>query len=223
MSQPSKTVLLLRHARSTANAQGVLAGRAPDVHLDERGEKQARKLAEVLAPVPVEFIVHSDLTRTRETVLPWATSSNVTLREDARITECDYGTWTGRELKTLADEPLWKTIQSEPSAVTFPEGESMVAMQQRAIESLNFWREEATSLFALCSHGDVLKALVAHAIGLPLDEFQTLHVQPASLSVLRWDGHKWSLVLLNHTVSENIFDLLTLPISQDIGGGDVRA
>ena len=218
-----KTVLLLRHARSTANAAGVLAGRMPGVQLDEVGIAQAEQLADCLKELSIEFIVHSDLERTKQTVSPLASASGITLREDQRLTECDYGDWSGKELKELSSEPLWKSIQSTPSSVTFPGGEAMIDMQSRAVAALNFWMEEATSLFAICSHGDVLKSLVAHAIGLPLDKFQGLHVSPASITVLQWDGSRWTLQALNAPASKEAISSLTLPSQNVVGGGDVSA
>ena len=218
-----KTVLLLRHARSTANAAGVLAGRMPGVQLDVVGIAQAEQLADCLKDLSIEFIVHSDLERTKQTVSPLASASGITLREDQRLTECDYGDWSGKELKELSSEPLWKSIQSTPSSVTFPGGEAMIDMQSRAVAALNFWMEEATSLFAICSHGDVLKSLVAHAIGLPLDKFQGLHVSPASITVLQWDGSRWTLQALNAPASKEAISSLTLPSQNVVGGGDVSA
>ena len=218
-----KTVLLLRHARSTANAAGVLAGRMPGVQLDVVGIAQAEQLADCLKDLSIEFIVHSDLERTKQTVSPLASASGITLREDQRLTECDYGDWSGKELKELSSEPLWKSIQSTPSSVTFPGGEAMIDMQSRAVAALNFWMEEATSLFAICSHGDVLKSLVAHAIGLPLDNFQGLHVSPASITVLQWDGSRWTLQALNAPASKEAISSLTLPSQNVVGGGDVSA
>ncbi|MEN9711324.1 MAG: hypothetical protein RL441_1316 [Actinomycetota bacterium] len=218
-----KTVLLLRHARSTANAAGVLAGRMPGVQLDEVGISQAKQLADCLRDLSIEFIVHSDLERTKQTVSPLASASGITLREDQRLTECDYGDWSGKELKELSSEPLWKSIQSTPSSVTFPGGEAMIDMQSRAVAALDFWMEEATSLFAICSHGDVLKSLVAHAIGLPLDKFQGLHVSPASITVLQWDGSRWTLQALNAPASKEAISSLTLPSQNVVGGGDVSA
>lgn len=223
MTVAMKTVLLLRHARSTANAAGVLAGRMPGVLLDDVGIAQAGQLADCLKDLPIEFIVHSDLERTKQTVSPLASASGITLREDQRFTECDYGDWSGKELKELSTEPLWKSIQSTPSSVTFPGGEAMVDMQSRAVTALNFWVEEATSLFAICSHGDVLKSLVAHAIGLPLDKFQGLHVSPASITVLQWDGTRWTLQALNAPASKEAVSSLTLPSQNVVGGGDVSA
>jgi probable phosphomutase (TIGR03848 family) len=219
----TKTVLLLRHARSTANAQGILAGRLPGVTLDEKGQEQAQKVAAGLAGLPIEFIVHSELERTQATVAPLADALGVSLREDRRISECDYGTWSGRELSALSKEDLWDDIQNRPSVVRFPEGESMIEMQTRALAALEFWAEEAEHLFAVCSHGDVIKAIVAGAIGLPLDKLQTLHVSPASLTVLQLSGGKWALNTLNHSVSSETAASLTLPAKPTVGGGDVNA
>lgn len=195
----------------------------PGVALDDFGKQQALALADAFSELPIEFIVHSDLERTKSTVQPLAETSAIVLREDRRLTECDYGDWSGRELKELSAEDLWEDIQKSPSTVRFPNGESMIEMQSRAFEALKFWVEEAEQLFALCSHGDVLKSIIASAIGLPLDQFQSLHVSPASVSVLQWNGTSWTLLALNHPASKELIGSLTLPTTKTVGGGDVHA
>jgi probable phosphomutase (TIGR03848 family) len=184
------TVLLLRHGRSTANAGGVLAGWTPDVHLHEDGIRQAEALAERLAKVPLGAVVSSPLDRCRETVAPLLAQRELELTIDDRFGEVKYGDWTGVELKKLAKDPLWPVVQSHPSGMTFPGdgGESMAGMQHRAVEAVRDWNktlgEDATYL--VCSHGDVIKAIVADALGMHLDSFQRINVDPASLTVIRY-------------------------------------
>jgi probable phosphomutase (TIGR03848 family) len=184
------TVLLLRHGRSTANAGGVLAGWTPDVHLHEDGVKQAEALADRLAKVPLKAVVSSPLERCRESVAPLLAQREVELTIDDRFGEVKYGDWTGVELKKLAKDPLWPVVQSHPSGMTFPGegGESMAGMQHRAVEAVRDWNktlgEDATYL--VCSHGDVIKAIVADALGMHLDTFQRINVDPASLTVIRY-------------------------------------
>ena len=130
------TLILLRHGRSSANTAGVLAGRTPGVELDDTGLAQAEKVPGRLAGVPISEIVHSPMLRCAQTVAPLATERGLTPVTEADLAEVDYGTWTGSELKKLGKEPLWKVVQSHPSAAVFPEGEGLAAMQARAVAAV---------------------------------------------------------------------------------------
>jgi probable phosphomutase (TIGR03848 family) len=194
------TVLLIRHGRSTANTAGILAGRSPGVDLDEHGTAQAARLAARLAEVRLDAIVASPLERTRQTAQPLAADRPDTLFElDERFTECDYGTWSGRTLKSLAEEPLWRTVQAHPSAAYFPDGESLAAVSARAVAAVRAWNaklgEQAT--YAVVSHGDVIKAIAADALGMHLDLFQRINVDPCSLTVVRYHDTRPALLRLN--------------------------
>jgi len=194
------TVLLVRHGRSTANTAGVLAGRTPGVNLDERGEAQAVELAARLMPVHLDAVVSSPLERTRQTAERLIAGREGTLFEvDERFTECDYGTWSGRPLKSLAEEPLWRTVQAHPAAAAFPDGESLAALSARAIAAVRAWNaklgEQAT--YAVVSHGDVIKAIAADALGMHLDLFQRIHVDPCSLTVIRYHGTRPGVLRVN--------------------------
>jgi probable phosphomutase (TIGR03848 family) len=183
------TVLLIRHGRTKANADGVLAGWTPGVALDETGEQQARRLAERLAGLPLTAAVTSPLERTRQTAaLMLAGHPGVDVHVDERVGECRYGDWTGGALKTLAKDPMWKVVQAHPSAAVFPGegGESMAAMQHRAVTAVREWnaRLGEHALYAVVSHGDVIKAILADALGMHLDQFQRLRVDPCSVSVV---------------------------------------
>jgi probable phosphomutase (TIGR03848 family) len=188
------TLILARHGRTTANATGVLAGRTKGVGLDEQGFEQARAAAERLAGLALATIVTSPLQRCRETAREVSKLQNEGAKViwDKRLLECDYGSWTGRELKTLAKEPLWKTVQAHPSAATFPEGESMAQMMARSVAAVRDWdaRVEAEhgpdAVWLAVTHGDVIKAVLADALGMHLDLFQRIGVDPASLSVVRY-------------------------------------
>jgi probable phosphomutase (TIGR03848 family) len=188
------TVILVRHGRSTANATGVLAGRLPGVHLDDAGVKQAAAVGERLAGVRLAAAVSSPLERCRETAREITTRQAGALRAgtDKQLSECDYGEWQGRALKDLAREKLWKTVQAQPSAATFPGGESMRAMQDRAVAAVR--RHDARvaaehgpdAVWLAVSHGDVIKSILADALGTHLDLFQRIHVDPASVSIVRY-------------------------------------
>ncbi len=188
------TLILARHGRTTANATGVLAGRSKGVGLDERGVEQSRAAGERLAGLPLAAIVTSPLQRCRETAreVNLLQNGGAKVIWEKRLLECDYGSWTGKELKALAKEPLWKTVQAHPSAATFPDGESMAQMMARSVAAVRDWdaRVEAEhgpdAVWLAVTHGDVIKAVLADALGMHLDLFQRIGVDPASLSVIRY-------------------------------------
>jgi probable phosphomutase (TIGR03848 family) len=202
------TVLLIRHGRTAANATGVLAGWTPGVHLDDTGVTQAAALGARLLPVPVTAVVSSPLERCRETAAALlagrdGAADHAADHIDDRLGECHYGDWTGRALKDLAKDPLWKVVQAHPSAATFPgaDGESMRAMQARAVDAVRDWNsrlgDDAT--WVAVSHGDVIKAIVADALGMHLDQFQRIQADPCSLAVIRYTQTRPFVVRLNDT------------------------
>jgi probable phosphomutase (TIGR03848 family) len=196
------TVLLLRHGRTTANASGGLAGRQP-VELDDTGRDQARRVGERLRALPLAAVVSSPLIRCRQT-LDLALPDVVPALEDGLI-ECGYGDWEGRPLKELADDPLWPVVQQHPSAVVFPNGEAMAAMSARAVAAVRSWDTKIAAehgpdaLWVACSHGDVIKAIVADAMGLHLDQFQRIVADPASVTAIRYTATRPFLLRLNDT------------------------
>ena len=116
------TVLLVRHGL-TAMTGPVLAGRTAGVHLDERGQQQAAAVAQRVAALPLTAVVSSPLERCRETAdaIGTAQPKPVDVSVDERIVECGYGDWTGKALKDLAKDPLWRVVQTQPSAARFPD------------------------------------------------------------------------------------------------------
>jgi probable phosphomutase (TIGR03848 family) len=195
-------VLLVRHARTGANTEGRLAGSAP-VDLDEVGVATAQALGVRLAGVALRAVVSSPLLRCRRTLALALPDHMVQL--EPRLTECGYGEWQGRPLRELATEALWSTVQHHPSAVSFPGGESMAAMSARAVAAIRDWNTRIESahgpdaVWLACSHGDVIKSIVADALGLHLDLFQRIAIDPASISVIRYTPHRAFLVRLNET------------------------
>ncbi len=192
------TVILVRHGRTSANASGILAGRTAGVKLDETGREQTKRLAERLAGVPLAAVVSSPLERCRQTAraIAGARSASVKMLGERGITECDYGEWQGRPLKDLAKEPLWKTVQTQPSAAEFPGGESMAAMQARSVSAVR--RHDAVierehgpgAVWVAVTHGDIIKSVLADALGMHLDLFQRINVDPASVSIIRYTGSR---------------------------------
>ncbi|MDI3390281.1 histidine phosphatase family protein [Streptomyces sp. B-S-A8] len=200
------TLILVRHGRSTANTAAVLAGRTPGVALDERGAAQAAALPGRLAELPLATAVSSPLQRCRQTLDPLlAARPELTLHTEEGINECDYGDWSGRKLAELADEPLMQVVQQHPSAAAFPGGESMRAMQHRAAEAVRGWNARverdfgSDAMYVMCSHGDIIKSLVAEALGLHLDLFQRISVEPCSVTVIRYTRLRPFLVRLGDT------------------------
>ncbi|MFE2046320.1 histidine phosphatase family protein [Streptomyces sp. NPDC059477] len=200
------TLILLRHGRSTANTAGLLAGWTPGVVLDERGREQAASVPSRLAALPLAEVVTSPLTRCRETVQPLLDARPaLTVREDERIGEAHYGDWSGRKLGELTGEPLMDLVQSHPSAAAFPGGESMRAMAHRAAEAVREWNARverdhgADAVYLMCSHGDIIKSLVADALGLHLDLFQRISVEPCSITVIRYTRLRPFLLRLGDT------------------------
>jgi len=203
------TIVLIRHGRTTANAAGVLAGWTPGVLLDPAGVDQVTALAGRLAAVPLAVMVTSPLERCRQTtellLAPRTQPTPVTV--DDRLGECRYGSWTGRSLRELARERHWRVVQRQPSAAVFPgeDGESLAEMSARAVAAV---RQIAAGLDAdvgplavgaIVSHGDVIKAILADALGMHLDLFQRIHVDTASVSIVHYSPERTSVGRVNDT------------------------
>ena len=201
-------VVLVRHAHSQANAAGILSGRRPNIALSEKGRTQAQELAIRLGELKVKELRVSPLQRCIETIDPWvSTKSRIRRIEDHGITEVDYGKWSGRTLRSLSREKLWKIVQENPSRVFFPDGEGMANMQARAIESMHLaLSSTGTGAVVMVSHGDVIKALVAANLGMRLDDFQRIIIDPASVTVFDFSSKTPRLLLLNDSHT-NIGDL----------------
>jgi probable phosphomutase (TIGR03848 family) len=196
------TVLLLRHGRTTANATGKLAGRQP-VELDETGRAQAARAGARLRDLPLATVLSSPLIRCRQTLELALPEAGPVIEE--RLNECGYGDWEGRSLKDLAKEPFWPVVQQHPSSVVFPNGESMAGMSARAVAAIRDWDAEvnykhgANAVWLACSHGDVIKAIVADALGLHLDQFQRIVADPGSITVIRYTLGRPFVVRMNDT------------------------
>ena len=196
------TVVLVRHGLTHMTGP-VLAGWTPGLHLDERGQKQAVAVAARLGPVPFAALVSSPLDRCLDTARAIAEGRDLELQVEERLGECRYGDWTGRPLKELAKDPLWKVVQNHPSAVVFPgpAGEPLRETQNRAVAAVRDWnaRLGPDATWLACSHGDVIKSIVADAMGLHLDQFQRISIDPCSVTVIRYTELRPFVVRVNDT------------------------
>lgn len=196
-------IILIRHAHSTANAAGVLSGQKPGVHLSKLGQEQSERLAERLGPISLAQIQISPMERCAETIAPWLAKygKGVEVFEQSKLIEVDYGKWSGKKLSLLARAKLWRKIQGQPSSVTFPEGESLAAMQVRAMSAVHEFFAGDIETTIMVSHGDVIKAIVASALGMHLDDFQRIVIDPASVSILESSGGVIRVTRLNDSDS----------------------
>ncbi len=217
------TVILLRHGRSVSNTAHTLAGRSEGVELDAKGVSQAAALVERLAGLPITALVRSPLLRCRLTLEPLAAALGLEPLVDERLSEVDYGQWTGRQLGELVKEPLWTVVQQQPSAAVFPDGEGLAQVQARAVAAVRdhdrrLAEEHGTDvLWVACTHGDVIKSVVADALGAHLDSFQRITADPASMSVIRYTPARPFVVHVNHTGAE-LASALRTPPPGDAGG-----
>ncbi|MFI8565918.1 histidine phosphatase family protein [Rhodococcus sp. NPDC078407] len=202
------TVILLRHGRSTSNTAGTLAGRSAGVELDDRGREQAQAVAVRLGELPIAEIIRSPLQRCEQTVEPLAAQLGLSPVVEERLVEVDYGQWTGRAIKDLLAEPLWKVVQQHPSAAVFPEGEGLATVQQRAVQAVREHDARLAAqhgrdvLWVACSHGDVIKSVLSDAMGAHLDSFQRIVADPASISVVRYTSTRPFVLRTNDTGSD---------------------
>ncbi len=203
----STLILLVRHGQ-TPTTGTVLPGRAPGLHLSERGRAQADAVAERLSGLPVHAVYSSPLERARETAEPTAARAGLTVNEDAGLLECDFGDWTGAALAGLTGLPEWQTVQHNPSAFRFPNGEGFSGMQARIVDSLEGLRAAHPGAVVVCfSHADPIKAAVAHALGTHLDLFQRIMISPASVSAISYTDGQAPAVLTVNSMSEPLSGL----------------
>jgi len=230
------TLVLFRHGRTEANATGLLAGWTPGVALDEIGRGQVEAAAARLRTVPLTAVVSSPLQRCQESALSVVTGRDgIELQTDDRLGECRYGDWTGQPLKVLAKDPMWKVVQHHASAAVFPgpEGEGLAQTSARAIAAVRDWnaRLGPDATWLACSHGDVIKAVLADALGMHLDLFQRIMIEPASVSVIVYSTTR-PYVLRTNDIGGDLSGLIPPPkkkgrrkrpsTSSDgaVGGGD---
>jgi probable phosphoglycerate mutase len=186
---PPTLVLFVRHGQTPTTGK-VLPGRAPGLHLAEKGQRQAEAVAERIAVLQtdqrkVAAVYASPLERTQETAAPIAKALGLRVRRNQGLLEADFGDWTGAELKKLYKKPEWRTVQRNPSGFRFPGGESFTEMQARICTAVDRLRAAHPGQTVVAvSHADPIKAAVAHAMGTHLDLFQRIVVSPCSVSAV---------------------------------------
>jgi probable phosphoglycerate mutase len=205
---PQDTLLLLVRHGATPTTGMVLPGHAPGLHLSDRGRDQAARVAERLDGLPLDGLYSSPLERARETAAPTAARRGLEVREHAGLIECDFGDWTGAALADLAVLPQWQTVQHNPSAFRFPNGESFVQMQARVVGALEALCAANPGGVVVCfSHADPIKAALAHALGTHLDLFQRIVVSPGSVSAISFVAGRAPAVLLVNSTAEPLSGL----------------
>jgi probable phosphomutase (TIGR03848 family) len=200
---PSRVTLLLlvRHGLTDATGKH-LSGRTRGIHLSETGRTQADRLVERLAGVPIKAFYSSPLERCVETARPPARARGLDVRIEPRLIEVDYGRWTGRSMAQLVRTTLWKQVQSSPSSIRFPEGETLRDVQLRTVEALDeIAAGNPKAVVAAVAHADVIRLAVAHYTGVHLDLFQRLIVSPVSVSAILLGDRVPRVLRLNDTGS----------------------
>ncbi len=193
-------IFLIRHGENEWVESGKLAGRTPEVHLNEKGHQQSAALADRLANQPITAIYSSPLVRCIETAQPLAQQLGLPVREEPGLLEVDYGEWRGGELKELSQKPEWQLVQMYPSGFRFPGGETLREVQSRVVATLERLRtEHAGEAIALFAHGDILRTTLAWYLGAPLDLFQRIVINTASVSLLAFHRFGPRVLVVNDT------------------------
>lgn len=196
------TVLMVRHGETPTTGK-LLPGRAPGLHLAESGRQQAAAVAQRMAALPsLDAIYASPLERTRETARPTASARGLKVRIDRGLLEADVGDWTGQELKVVSKSREWQAVQRFPSGFRFPGGESFLEMATRGLAAIErITKAHPGQTVAVFSHADVIKAVVAHALGTHLDLFQRIVISPCSVSAVAY-GPGGPVVLCVNSVGD---------------------
>lgn len=195
--------LLIRHGLSEANIEGILAGQKIDSPLTSRGHQQARQLSKSLSELKITTLVSSPMLRCRQTLEPLRILLGKRIHLDESFVEMDYGLWSGMRLKKLRQEQLWKTIQKQPSKVTFPEGESFQSAQRRVSRGMRQLSQRyPNGTVIIASHGDIIKMALSWALSSPLDEFQRIIIDPSSISTVTVQPNHIAVEGINHVVGK---------------------
>ena len=197
------TILLIRHGENEYVKTGRLAGRLPGVHLNEKGQEQARKLAEALGEAPIKAMYSSPLDRTMETAAPLAEALNLAVVPRQGLIELDMGRWQDRKIKKLAKKKSWSTVQNRPSMFRFPGGETFVEAQQRIVSELDAIRRmhDPKDVVVCVGHSDMIKLALSFFLGQHIDLFQRIMIAPASISTLYLSKDRAMIINMNARTS----------------------
>ena len=195
------TILLIRHAVNDFVKTGKLAGWTPNVHLNDEGIAQADALGQRLANIPLNAIYASPLERTMETAEAIQKHhTNLTIQTNKQIGEVQYGDWEGKKIAALRRRKMWEVVQEYPSRARFPNGEAMRDVQTRAVSEIERLVEQhPRQMVAIVSHADLIKMVIAHYLGMHLDNFQRIVVSPASITTIQLGHSRPFLVTINDT------------------------
>jgi len=211
-------IYLLRHAQSSANTRGILAGQDNSVELSKKGIREANEIVRYLESLDIAQIFCSPLTRCLQTITPYMTRNpNTAFVVEPRLIEMNYGKWSGRKLAGLTKDPRWKQVLTKPSTFTFPEGEGFKKMRGRVDQLLTELAAEKGSLL-LVTHGDIIKMILASTLSLPIDRFQAFVAEPASISTIRIDKGSKTVLQTNYRVKNSNFQFFK---SNQLGGGNL--
>jgi probable phosphoglycerate mutase len=197
--------LLIRHGETDYNKKMHIAGRLPNVHLTKKGRQQAQSLADKLANAPIKAIYSSPLERTLETAEPLAKALKLEVIPMPGLLETDCGEWQGQSIKKLSRQKIWQSVQLHPTLFHFPGGESIADCQHRMVQVLESLRLKYSpqDMLVCFSHSDPIKQVVAYYLGLPLDNFQRLCIDTASITALQITEGSSRLIMLNNNLSFN--------------------
>lgn len=179
------TIILVRHGENDWSKANKLAGRIPDIHLNETGHQQAHAVAQRLAALPVKAVYSSPITRCLETAAYIADTHGLTIQQVVALAEVDYGEWEGQKIKKLAKQPLWRAVQFFPSRAQFPKGEALRDVQLRTVQAIEeIAGRHEREVVVIVSHADLIRLALAHYLGIHIDTFQRIVISPGSASII---------------------------------------
>lgn len=217
------TIYLVRHGRTPANEKGILAGRTKGIFLDDLGILQAQEVAKKLQDIEFKKIIVSPMERCQQTakIILAGLEKSIKPVIESGINECNYGDWSNKKLSVLRKKPLWKTVQEKPSLVQFPNGEKMEEMLLRTKSTI---LETASKLkpidnLLVVSHGDPIRTFVADCLGIHLDNFQRITIDPCSISIIKVENNSLQVVSINNRVNVKSPQKKRKRFGSDLGGG----
>ena len=212
-------VLLIRHGENDWVGTDRLAGRTEGVHLNEKGRRQTEKLAHLLQSQPIAAVYSSPLVRCVETAEPIAEALGLSVTEEADFLEVDYGEWRAKSLKELSKLPDWRMVQYYPSRFRFPGGETLHEVQTRAVTAVDrLLDRHPNQVVAVVSHGDVIRTTIAHYMGTPMDLFQRVAVNTASISVIAFHNGRPMVLAVNYVAELPVFAIKAAQSEAKLGG-----